>query len=68
MSHSWIAYVGTNYSWLGQPTSTILAAALGGLLGSIVPKVVRDYRTRKNVKNLVRGQLKYIRRKALEFG
>jgi hypothetical protein len=66
MSHLWIAYVGNNYSWLSQPT--ILAAVLGGLLGTVVPMVVGNYRTKRATKNLVRGQLEYIHRKAVEFG
>ena len=67
MSQAWIAYMGTNYSWLGQPSSTILAAALGGLLGTIIPMVIRDYRTRRAIRTVVRGQLEYIQRKAVEF-
>jgi len=67
MIHSLLAYVGTN-SWLGQPTSRILTAVFGGPVGTIVPMLVGNYRTRKAIKNLVRGQLKYIERKALEFG
>lgn len=68
MSHSGIAQAVTNYSWLSQSTSTILAAALGGLLGSIMPMVVRDYRTKRNIENVMRAQLEYIKRKAEQFG
>jgi hypothetical protein len=59
--------MGANYWSLSQSSSTILAAALGGLLGTTVPMVIRDYRTRRNIKNVLRGQLEYIQRKAVEF-
>ena len=47
--------------------ATVTAALMGGLLGSIIPMLVQQWKTKKAIKNVVCAQIKYTLRKAERF-